>query len=126
MAKLTLYHYSNKSFDGNISPAFFGDNSYSLNSAQVSGIKRAFFYLEAGARECYLDGARYLYTAEIERARLYDIDKDALHILPRLHGRDIYAVLKSKGFAGAIGNNEQACAVLFHAVKIKTRETLTN
>jgi len=56
MAKLTLYHYSNKNFTGNISPAFFGDNSYSLNSASVSGTKRAFFYLEAGARECYLDG----------------------------------------------------------------------
>jgi hypothetical protein len=125
MNKILLYHYSNKDFTGSISPAFFGDNSYSLNSAGVSGTKRAFFYLEAGAREYYLDGARFLYTAEIERARLYDIDKDTRRIIPKLAGRDIYAVLKAKGYAGAIGNNGHACAVLFRPIKIKTRETLT-
>lgn len=126
MAKIILYHYSNANFKGNISPAFFGNNSYSLNSAQVSGTKRAFFYLNAGEREYHLDGARFLYIAEIERARLYDIDKDTQKIIPKLHGRDIYAVLKGKGYAGAIGNNGCACVVLFQAVKIKAQETLTN
>ena len=126
MKKIILYHYSNKDFSGRISPEFFGDNAYTNNSGNLSGIKRVYFYTEAGKREVYLFGAKYLYTAEISASALYDIEADKKGIIPGLAGRDIYAVLKSKGYAGALGNNGYICAALFKAVKIKSKKALTS
>lgn len=121
--KILLYHYSNKNFKGFIRPDFFGLNSYSQNSGRISGVKRSYFYLKPSSREIYLQGAEFLYIAEVKPSRLYNIDKDPLKLVGQYN--DIISEVKRRGYLGLLGNNGFGCAVLFYPVKIKQRKTLT-
>jgi hypothetical protein len=82
--------------------------------------------LSRAQREDYFNGAKYLYIAEVNQKRLYDIIKDIKGIVKNLrNSQDIYQEAKKKGYIGLIGSNGLRCAVLFKAVKIKDRQTLT-
>lgn len=123
---LKIYHYSDKDFKGFIKPKFFGSNGYSKNSQKQSNIDRAYFYLSQAEREYYFNGYKYLYIAEVSKNKLYDINKDKKGIVKNLRSsQDIFDQVKKKGYIGLIGSNGLACAVLFKAIKIKNRQTLT-
>jgi len=117
---IKLYHFSNKDFRGYIKPGFFGANSYSRNSERLSGVKRIYFYIDRAGRECYFNGARFCYIAEIKGAILYNLDKDPLKLAGRV--KDIYSAVKSRDYRGIISGN---IAVLFYRAKIKEVKTLT-
>ena len=119
MNKITLYHYSDKDINDYLDPKYFGDNSYSLNSASISGVKRTYFYTNEYYKECYFRNCHFLYIAELDKNKLYDIAKDTL----RLAGKgDIYTETKKRGFEGIIKDN---VAVIFNAIKIKNKKDLT-
>jgi len=123
---IKLYHYSNKDFKGYIKPSFFGLNGYSKNSQRLSQIDRAYFYLNNKDKEYYFNGSRYLYIAEVSKNKLYDITQDKKGIVKNLKSsQDIFNQVKKKGYIGIIGSNGFKCVVLFKAVKIKYRQTLT-
>jgi glutaredoxin-related protein len=123
---IKLYHYSDRDFKGYIKPDFFGENNYSGNSKKLSGIKRAYFYLDRNGKEYYFNGVKYCYITEVSKNKLYDITQDKKGILKNLRSsQDIFEQVKKKGYIGLIGSNGIACAVLFKAVKIKYRKTLT-
>jgi len=116
MDKIKLYHYSNSNFKGYVKPSFFGLNSYSYNSVKLSGVKRSYFYLEPKIKEYYLQGSKFLYITEIDKNKLYNLDSN------KIISDDIYTEAKKQGYIG-IYNKEQV--VLFKAVKIKAKITLT-
>ena len=113
---MLIYHYSNKDFKGYVKPSFFGTNTYTNNSARLGGIKRSYFYRREGIKEYYLNGSQFLYIAQVNKSKLYNIDSN------KIISDDIYAEAKKRGYKG-IYNNEQV--VLFYTVKIKDRKTLT-
>jgi hypothetical protein len=121
---IKLYHYSSQDFKGYIEPGFFGANSYSNNSARLSGVKRSYFYLDRAGREYYFEGARYCYIAEIKESRLYNLNIDPLKLAGR-NIRDIFAYIKRLGYKGLIGSNGYKDGVIFYPIKIKQRKTLT-
>jgi hypothetical protein len=125
MNKIKLYHYSNSDFKGYINPCFFGENSFSRNSQRISGIKRSYFYIDRQSREICLKGVKFLYIAEIEPSRLYDLRADRLNLAEQLRGKDIFKEAKQRGYIGLIGNNGFNCICLFKAVKIKNKIPLT-
>ena len=120
---IKIYHYSQADFKGYIDPAYFGASSYSGYSKRISGVKRIYFYLDGTGREYYFEGARYLYTAEISRGRLYDLNKDILGV-DKKRIKDIYTYIKRLGYRGLIGSNGFKCVVLFYPARIKSRITL--
>jgi len=123
---IKLYHYSHKDFKSNINPAFFGENSFSRNSRNLSEVKRVYFYLEPSHKEYYFNGSNYLYIAEVSEKRLYNLNTDIKGIVKRLRNtQDIYTEVKKRGYIGLIGSNGLPCVVLFKAVKIKDKITLT-
>jgi len=127
MKNIKLYHYSNQDFRGYIKPSFFGVNNYSGNSKRISGINRSYFYLEPDKKECYFNGARFLYIGAVNKKRLYNLNEDKLKIVKRLRNtQDIYTAVKRKGYTGLIGSNGLSCVVLFYPVKIIKRLTLTD
>ena len=122
---IKLYHYSNADFNGYIKPKFFGNNSYSYNSARLSGIKRSYFYIEANKKESYFNGSKFLYIAKIKENQLYNLNTDIKEIVKRLKNtQDIYTEVKKKGYIGLIGNNGLPCVVLFKAVRISQKARL--
>jgi hypothetical protein len=123
MTKIKLYHYSQEDFKGHIEPRFFGLNNYSRNSERLSGVKRAYFYLNRAGREYYFNGAKYCYIAEVKPSRLYDINKDPLKLAGR--GKDIFAEVKKRGYIGLIGNNGFRAGAVFYPIKINKRLLLT-
>jgi hypothetical protein len=123
---IKLYHYSNTDFKGKVDPEFFGENSYSNNSARVSGIKRSYFYTRLGDREGFFRGCRFCYAVEVEESRLYNLIKDDLKICKDLGIKDIFYYLKKKGYIGVIGFNGFRVAELFKAVKITNKIDLDN
>lgn len=118
---IKLYHYSNKNFKRFIDPEFFGLNSYSQNSARVSGVKRVYFYSDITARVEYrFLGSKYLYISAISKNDLYNIDSDILKLAG--NGKDIYTEVKKQGYRGVISGN---ITVLFYLAKINRQVTLT-
>jgi hypothetical protein len=124
MKKLTLYHYSDKDFKGNISSAFLGYNSFTDNSANLSNIKRSFFYLKAKEREYFFNGAKFLYTAEVSKDKLYNLDNDNLKLYELQSAHELIKRIKDKGFKGFYSNNGLGVVCLFKAVKIKNKIAL--
>jgi hypothetical protein len=124
MDKIKLKHYSNGDFKGYIKPDFFGLNSYTSNSARDSSIKRSFFYIGKG-REYYLNGARFLYIAEIEKSKIYDLIKDDKGFLNKYTFNETLQRVKFLGYYGVSGNNGYAVVCLFKAIKYIDKKTLT-
>jgi len=115
---ITLYHYSNTDIKGDISPLYFGVNSFSGISQRLSGIKRSYFYLTKTKKECYFNNSKYLYIAKTDKNKLYDIDKDIKGIIKNLkYNQDLYKVIKNKGYNGIITFKGLSQAVLFKSVK---------
>lgn len=126
MARLTLYHYSDKDIQGRLSPCYFGNNCYTANSQRISTVKRLYFYIDKQSQEPCFKGAKFCYIAEIDGDLLYDLRSDNLNLAEELQGKDIFKEAKRRGFKGLIGNNGFDCVCLFYAVKIKTKINLTN
>ncbi len=120
---IKLYHYSNKDFKGYIRPDYFGENNYSRNSEDISGVKRSYFYLDRESREFYFSGVKFRYIVKINKKRLYNLNKDKLGLAGRV--KDIFRAVKSRGYIGLIGSNGYSCGVLFYPAKIKGKEILT-
>jgi len=124
---MIIYHYSSKDFNGWINPDFFGDNSYSDNSARLSGIKRSYFYTDKNKPEASLKGSKYIYISNIQEKKLYNITDDKKGIVKNLrYNQDIYTIIKSKGYSGIISKaGVNYIIVIFKAIKINKRLTLT-
>ena len=122
---IKIYHYTDTDFKGKVDPKFFGENSYSNNSARLSGIKRSYYYIRPGDQEHFFKGCRFCYIAEVEESRLYNLIKDDLNICKDLGIKDIFYYLKKKGYIGVIGFNGFRVAELFKAVKITNKINLT-
>lgn len=115
---IKLYHYSNKDFKGYIKPSFFGQNDYTQNSAQLSDVNRSFFYLSSKGREIYFQGAKFCYIAEIEKHRLYDLNKDKLKLYELFDSADkLIKKIKFYGFEGFYSNNGDNVVCLFKPIK---------
>jgi len=122
---MLIYHYSNKDFKGYIKPSFFGANVYSKNSERLSGVNRAYFYLDNKNKEYYFEGVKFCYVAEVNKKMLYDLNKDCKNIVKNLrNSQDIHKEVKKRGYIGLIGSNGFKCAVLFNNVKIIKRKVL--
>lgn len=123
---IKLYHYSNKDFNGYISPSFFGENNFSNNSKRLSRIKRSYFYLDKNKKEVYFNNAKYLYITAINKIKLYNLNNDKKNIVKKLKNtQDIYQEIKKRGYSGLIGSNGLPCVVLFKPIKIIKKITLT-
>jgi len=113
---MKIYHFSDKSFDGYINSAYFGDNYYSKSSEKISTIKRSYFYTDITINkiEWRFRSSQYLYIAEISKDLLYDLDSG------RLKGNeDIYYLAKKVGYKGVFRDN---IVVLFDKIKILKKE----
>lgn len=129
MNKLKLYHYSNADFKGKIEPKYFGINSYTVNSARLCGFKRSYFYIEPSKKEVFFNGVKFLYIAEVNINKLYNLNIDKLKLWANNSNEanlyNIFKILRKKGYIGIIGNNGLKIAGLFKAIKIKQKIPLT-
>jgi hypothetical protein len=116
MNKIKIYHYSNADIKDYINSSFFGINSYSNNSKNISKVNRSYFYRNLNNREYYFNGVKFLYTAKINLKDLYNIDRNLFN-----NSKDIYLTAKNRGYRG-IYNNEQV--ILFNKIKIIKKEVL--
>lgn len=78
--EMKLYHYSKNENLKEVSPAFFGGNSFTANDKNVSDIPRSFFYTKQGEKESFF-ACGTCYTARIEDCQVYDLRKDNLNVL---------------------------------------------
>jgi hypothetical protein len=124
MNKIKLYHYSNVDFKGCIKPSFFGANSYTQHSRRESLLLRSFFYIGKG-KEWFLNGAKYLYTAELEPDKIYDLNIDPKELKDKYTFSEILRRVKSFGYYGIKGNNGFDVVCLFKAIKYIDKQTLT-
>jgi hypothetical protein len=124
---IKLYHYSQADFTGHIKPSFFGSNNYTNESRDISQVKRAFFYADDKSREYFFNGSRFVYIAEINEKKVYDIVKDVLGLENLCYNnlKDIYTEIKRRGYRGVKGNNGFDCICLFYPVKAIDKITLT-
>jgi hypothetical protein len=116
MNKIKIYHYSNSDFSGFVEPKFFGGNFYSRNSERISNVKRCYFYSDIASFkiEHRFLTAFYLYTSEIDKNTLYDLDSNKIK-----NFTDIYDSAKKLGYKGVIKDNIVA---LFYSTKIIKKE----
>jgi hypothetical protein len=123
---IRLYHYSDKDFKGYIEPGFLGNNTYTRNDKNISGLSRAFYYTEAGAVEYLLKGSKYLYITEVEPGRIYNITEDKKGYL-KLYKGDIDLSLRAikRNYKGVIYKIGYNVVNLFYPAKIKAVKTLT-
>ena len=122
--KIKIYHYSNQDFKGYIKPGYFGLNHYSRESVKESGLNRAFFYIGKG-KEDFLSGAKFLYIAEIESAKIYDFDRDIKDF--KNSGKNFNEILlyvKKLGYFGISGNNGFRVVCLFRDIKYIDKKIL--
>ena len=106
MKYITLYHYSNTDIKDKLKVSCFGDNYYTKNDYQVSGVKRLFFYDKPKA-EHLLQGCNYLYICKVKRSDLYDITQDKKRLYNGSITDLLYKVkrLKYRGVIYNIGYN---------------------
>jgi hypothetical protein len=127
MNNIILYHYSNRDFNGKISPDFFGENGWTRNSAKISCVKRSYFYTNAGDKEYLFTEAIYRYTAEIDKDKLYNIDEDKLKLNGKYNSFLKWVnKLKSLNYIGFFGRNRYEIVCLFSSIKIKSKILLVN
>ncbi len=116
---MRLYHFTNKENLKTISPKFFGKNSYSKNDANISTVKRAFYYDKPKAQEYLLSDALYRYTIEIDKNKIYDLTKDKENYTVKLSDIDaILRKLKSK-YDGVKYDCGFQCYILFKNQTVK-------
>ena len=123
MNKINLYHYSNKDIKGFLSPDYFGDNTYTNYSRDISSSKRLYFYLYPDESEYFFWGAKYKYTCRINKTKLYDLNNDKLKLLKYSLDKIILKI-KRLGYIGFIGNNGFKIACLFNNIRIIKKEVL--
>jgi hypothetical protein len=123
---ITLYHYSNKDISGYIKPDFFGENSYTSASKNLSGYKRSYFYADDKSKEYFFNSSKFLYTAEIKQQKIYNLETDILKCLGNFNSiSDFISYLMNKGYSGFKNfNGKQEVICIFKSVKIKNRKTI--
>jgi len=122
MEKLKLYHLSNKNINNHISINYFCDNNYTLNDYKSSKIKRAFYYTNLKNIEYHFKFYKYLYTVEINKKHIYNLDIDTLKLKNKFNNiNDLLIYLKKRytGIFYSIGNLK--IAVLFKSIKYKNK-----
>jgi len=125
MDKIKLYHYSNVDFKDKIKISFFGANTYTRHSRNLSIIKRSHFYLDRDKKEYFFNGVKFLYITEINKNKLYNLNTDDLKCNGNFNNvTDFYKFLKDKGYYGIIGNNSYNVAILFKDIKITDKINL--
>jgi hypothetical protein len=126
MNKIKLYHYSNVDFKGYIKPDFFGNNSYTDNSKNLSNVKRSFFYTQLNNKEYFFNGARFLYIADIDKNKIYNITEDKLNLYSlNLSISEFLKKIKNKGYKGFFDNKGLKIVCIFKPIKIKSKRILT-
>lgn len=72
---MLIYHPSNKKFDI-VKVSYFGENFYTQNDKKSSPIQRSFWYTELPIPEDRFKDVKYIYIANININRIYDIEED--------------------------------------------------
>ena len=128
MDTIKLYHYSDQDIKGKIDPKFFGKHSFTQTSANLSNIKRSYFYTNTTEKEFFFDQAKFCYTVRVNKKLLYDLKKDPLELWGELSDDqdfyDIVPIIKKKGYIGIIGTNGFKVVCLFKAIKFINRRLL--
>ena len=73
---MKLYHFSSIGNLKKIDVQYFGKNSFTKNDANISTVKRAFYYAEPKPLEYLLESSTYRYTVKIDAEKIYDLTKD--------------------------------------------------
>lgn len=96
---MKLYHFSNCNFNI-IKPNFFGINSYTKNDSKYKQ-KRFFCYDTRKPKEHCFNSVDYRYTINIDKKKIYNLDKDALKLKEKFNF-DIDKILNytAKNFEG--------------------------
>ena len=122
MDKIILYHYSNVDFKDKIKISFFGANTYTRHSRNLSIIKRSHFYLDRDKKEYFFNGVKFLYIVEINKNKLYNLNTDDLKCNSNFNDvTDFYKFLKKQGYSGIIGYNGYNVVILFKNIKITNK-----
>jgi hypothetical protein len=124
---IKLYHYSNQDFKGYISPDFFGKNSYTDFSVKISSVNRSYFYMKKSGKEIYFNNCNFLYVAEIDKNKLFDIKRNSLFESFDNGGWDFEKRLKKikkLGYIGVIGDNGFKVVCLFKKIKYIDKKTI--
>lgn len=122
MKTIKLYHYSNNNIKDKININRFNDNDYTLNDYKASKIKRVFFYSDLKNIEYRFKYYNYLYTVEVNKKKIYNLDIDYLNLKSKSNNIDNLLLYLKKHFIGVfykIGNLK--ITVLFKSVKIKNK-----
>jgi|GEM_PF-4467636 len=116
---MKLYHFSDKEGLKKIEIKYFGGNSYTKNDANISSVKRAFYYDRAKAQEYLLESCSYRYTVEVDSRKIYDLTKDKENYTVK--GNCIDAILRElkKKYIGVKYNNGFQCYNLFKTLTVK-------
>ena len=119
---MLLYHFSNYDFKI-LKPSYFGKNHYSKNEAQTSNFKRSFCYGTTEPQETLLNGSNFRYTVQIDKALIYDLDKDKQGFKEKFN-YDIDKILKAikARYTGASYTTSFKTFILLKAVKVQRKE----
>ena len=117
---MKLYHYSNKNIEKNISVDFFGNNSYTANDKKYQ-VNRSFFYACKNIPEYHLTDCKYLYIAEIENEKIYDLKEDRENLKNKfLDITELLLYIKKK-YVGILYNIGFDVVCLFENIAIKEK-----
>lgn len=119
MDKIKLYHFSNKNNLKSISPAFFGQNSYTRNDSNISNVKRFFCYDTENPAEYNFKNS-FRYTLEIDKNLLYDLREDRQGLISRFKDIHDLLVYLSKNYLGAVYDVGFNCYIIFKEIKTLT------
>ena len=116
---MLLYHFSNYDFKI-LKPSYFGKNHYSKNEAQASNFKRSFCYDTTEPQEAILNGSNFRYTVRIDKALIYDLDRDKQGFKEKFN-YDIDRILKAikATYTGASYTTSFKTFILLTAVKVQ-------
>jgi hypothetical protein len=120
---IKLYHYSDKDIIKKLSVNYYGLNYFTKNDCAITTVKRLFFYGKPEP-ERLLNGARFLYIAEIDEKKLYNLTEDKKGFLKRARNIDGALRIFKKHYKGIIYNTGREIINLFNGINYKKKIAL--
>ena len=123
---MKLFHFTYKKNLKQISPAFFGKNSYTNNDGRISSVKRAFYYNRPSVQEHLLTDCPYRYTVDVDKKKIYDLTSDKKNFLVKHEGIHGALIEIKKHYIGITYDCGFQCYCLFKPLKVKEIKKLWN
>lgn len=122
MEKIKLYHLSNRDINNRISINYFNANSYTLNDYKISSIKRVFYYTDLKNIEYHFKSYKYLYTLEVNKKTIYDLNIDILKLKNKFNIiNDLLFYLKKRYTGIFYSIDKLNIVILFKSIKYKNK-----